>query len=114
VLTAAGWSLPGEIGFYCAGHPTVHSLGLALGDRRSQYDFWGPNPVWHPDHFRGRTFLLVSPGPVNPLGAFGSVEAVRVVTHLEGGQPVARWTLLVCRDFRGFGDPGKGRPGHHY
>ena len=99
--------LPGQIGFYCQGHPTVHSLGLALGDRRSQYDFWGPNPIWNPEHFRGQTFLLVAPNDIRPENAFDSVAVVRVVTHTEGGQPVACWTILVCKGYKGFGDiPG--------
>ncbi len=104
VLVATGWNLPGQVGFYCAGHPTVHSLGLAFGDRRSQYDFWGPNPLWQPEQFHGRTFLLIAPGDVPPPGGFEQVEAARVVTHTEAGQPVARWTIRVCRGFQGFGE----------
>jgi len=103
VLTGTGWSLPGEIGFYCQGHPTVHSLGLALGDRRSQYDFWGPHPILNPEDFRGRTFLLVAPNDFRPQSAFESIAVAQVVTHMEGGQPVARWTILVCKGYKGFG-----------
>src|SRR5262249_48838465 len=104
VITATGWNLPGQVGFYCQGHPTVHSLGPALGDRRSQYDFWAPSPVWQPERFRGRTFLLVAPTELRPEAAFEKVETLRVVTHTEAGHPVARWTILVCRGFKGFGD----------
>ena len=97
--------MPGEIGFYCRGHPQVYSVGLALGDRHSQYDLWHPNPVLDHESFRGRTFIVV--GDVkNPLlaGAFEQIEPARVVTHLESGQPVAQWTVTVCRGFRGFHD----------
>src|SRR5262249_40485249 len=45
VLTATGWSLPGLVGFYCDDHPTCYSIAPAFGDRRSQYDFWRPNPI---------------------------------------------------------------------
>src|SRR5207247_9840466 len=59
IIAGAGWTLPGELGFYCAGHPTVYSVGLALGDRRSPYDFWRPNLVWDSNRFLGRTVILV-------------------------------------------------------
>ena len=103
VLAGASWTLPGLLGVYCDGHPTAYSFGPALGDRRSQYDFWRPNPVWDPGTFRGRTFVLV--GDVSPavFKAFAAVDVPRVVRYCEGGQPVAVWTVTVCRGFRGFG-----------
>jgi hypothetical protein len=102
VLAGTGWSLPGELAFYSAGHPTVYSLGPALGERRSQYDFWRPNPVADPSAFAGRTMILI--GDAGPVlrRAFQRVEPAVVVTHREGGRPVARWTVTVCRGFRGF------------
>ncbi|MCC6417106.1 MAG: glycosyltransferase family 39 protein [Gemmataceae bacterium] len=101
VLAASSWSLPGEVAFYCRGHPTVYSFGLPFGDRRSQYDFWRPNPVADPDVFLGRTFVVVSPGPLRLEEMFARVEPSRVVTHTEAGQPVARWHVTVCRGYRG-------------
>jgi 4-amino-4-deoxy-L-arabinose transferase-like glycosyltransferase len=103
VLAASGWALPGELGFYCAGHPEVYSLGLALGDRRSQYDFWRPNPIWDAAQFKGRTFVFVSPGPPCVEGAFERVEPARAVCYAEDGHPVACWRVTVCHGFRGFG-----------
>jgi hypothetical protein len=102
VLAATSWTVPGEIGFYCRGHPQVYSLGLALGDRHSQYDLWSPNPLNDPEYFRGRIFIVV--GDVNPFlrEAFDEIESSQRVTHRERGQPVAQWTMTVCRGFRGF------------
>ena len=45
VIACDAWSVPGEIAFYLADRPPVYSLGLALGDRHSQYDLWHPNPI---------------------------------------------------------------------
>jgi hypothetical protein len=102
LLAGSGWALPGELAFYCAGHPTVYSLGLALGDRRSQYDFWRPNPIWDPEEFHGRTFILVG-GPTPELkAAFERVDPERVVIHHEAGEPISAWSVTVCRGFRGF------------
>jgi hypothetical protein len=103
VLAAAGWTLPGELGFYCRNHPTVYSLGLALGDRHSQYDCWRPNPVMDDRDFLGSTMIVVGEPSPALLGAFDRVETVRTVNYEEQGQPIARWTILVCRRYRGFG-----------
>jgi hypothetical protein len=102
VLAATNWSLPGELGFYCAGHPEAHSIGLALHDRRSQYDFWRPNPIWDVEAFRGRTFIVVGPHPPEIAAGFEELGPPRVVTHYEHGQPIAAWGVRVCRGFRGF------------
>ena len=64
VIAGSDWTLPGELGFYCADHPAVYCLGPALGDRFSQYDFWRPSPVWDDDKFAGRTFILIGHAPV--------------------------------------------------
>jgi hypothetical protein len=102
ILAGLSWTVPGEIAFYCRGHPAVYSLGLALGDRHSQYDFWHPNPIDDPEVFSGRTFIVV--GDVHPFlsGAFDRIEPPRTVTHCEHGQPVAEWTVTVCRGYHGF------------
>jgi hypothetical protein len=102
LLAATSWTVPGEIGFYCRGHPQVYSLGLALGDRHSQYDLWTPNPLADPETFRGRTFIVI--GDPSPLlrEAFDEMETSRRVTRRESGQVVSQWTVTVCRGFRGF------------
>lgn len=105
LLAANSWSLPGEVGFYCQGHPTVYSLGLALGDRWSQYDFWRPNPVLDPDSFRGQTVVFV--GGICPAvqAAFDYVEPPVPVHYEENGQLIAVWDVIVCRGYRGFPPP---------
>jgi hypothetical protein len=105
VLAATGWTLPGELAFYCEDHPTVYSLGLALGDRHSQYDFWRPNPVLDPERFAGKTMIVVGDSHPALLRAFRKVEPARTVTYTENGQPIARWTVTVYRGFQGFPKP---------
>jgi 4-amino-4-deoxy-L-arabinose transferase-like glycosyltransferase len=100
VLAAGSWSLPGELAFYLPDQPTVYSLGPLLGDRRSQYDLWRPNPVADPESFAGRTFLVVNAG-ADIGGLFDAVEPPRLVLHHEAGYPVARWTITVARRYRG-------------
>jgi hypothetical protein len=110
VLAGSGWTLPGELAFYCRGHPPVYSLGTALGDRRSQYDLWRPNPVWDGEQFAGRTVVFV--GEITPAvrAAFRRVDGSQTVTCEVNRRPVARWTVTVCRGFRGFRDrPANGR-----
>lgn len=102
VLACGWWSLAGEIAFYGAGHPDVYSLGLALGDRHSQYDLWHPNPLADPWAFAGRTFVVVGASPDALRPAFDSVEPLQVVTYAEHGQPIAVWTVVVARGYRGF------------
>lgn len=101
-LASCGWTLPGELAFYCDGHPVVYSLGRAMGDRYSQYDFWHPNPLAEPEAFHGQTFIVV--GYDNPLlrEAFEEVEGPRLVCHYERGQRISFWALTVCHGFRGF------------
>lgn len=101
VLAGTGWSLPGEVGFYCQGHPAVYSLGPWLGDRRSQYDFWEPNPVSDEHSFRGQTFLVVGFGGADLTSLFDRVEPPHIVIHEEDGVPVAGWAILVGHGFRG-------------
>jgi hypothetical protein len=110
VLAGAGWALPGELGFYCTGHPTVYSVGPVQGDRHSQYDLWRPNPVADGREFRGRTFLIIGGAGPGVRAAFRRVGPDRTVVHYEVGQPVAGWTITVCHDFHGFPPPtGSGR-----
>jgi hypothetical protein len=106
VLAASSWTLPGEIGFYCDGHPQVYSLGLAVGDRWSQYDLWRPNPLWEPKEYKGCTFLFVGEPSASLANAFETLENPRVIEYQERGEPIARWTILVCRGYRGFSEIG--------
>jgi hypothetical protein len=104
ILAGTSWALPGEIGFYCQGHPAVYSIGLPLGERHSQYDLWHPNPIADPEAFKDRTFIVVG-GGLTPefVKAFDQVEAPRWVVHYQGGQPIAQWPVLVCRRYHGVG-----------
>lgn len=101
VLAATSWSLPGELGFYCEGHPRVYSIGPVFGDRRSQYDLWRPNPVADPEQFAGKTFLIVSLFDMPLHRNFATVEPRREVTHYAAGEPLARFVISVAHGFRG-------------
>jgi hypothetical protein len=111
VVAASGWALPGEVGFYCGGHPVVYSLGPVFGDRCSQYEFWRPNPIADPERFRGRTFVFVSPGPPGVEQGFERLDPPHVLDYAEGGHFIARWHVTVCRGFKGFVNlpPAEGR-----
>jgi 4-amino-4-deoxy-L-arabinose transferase-like glycosyltransferase len=102
VLVGAGWNLPGEISFYCQGHPESYSLGGGIGDRHNQYDLWRPNPVEEPGPFLGKTFIMVGARKGCIDDAFRHVDDTYEVFHYEDGQPIAAWTITVCRDYRGF------------
>jgi 4-amino-4-deoxy-L-arabinose transferase-like glycosyltransferase len=102
VLAASSWALPGELGFYCEGHPTVYSVGPAIGDRHSQYDLWHPNPIDDVEAFAGRTFIIVAGGEMPLANAFERVETSQVVVHSHDGQPLACWFVTVAHGFRGF------------
>ena len=103
VLAAYSWSVPGELGVYCAGHPQAYSVGLMQGDRHSQYDCW-TNPIDHPDEFDGRTFLIVGGIGLRVGEAFDRIEGPLLVTHRENGRAVARWEIFICHGFHGFGE----------
>ena len=103
------WTIPGELGFYCDGHPQVFTFGLGLADRFSQYDLWRPNPVLDAQAFRGRTFVYV--GEALPAESFDRMERVKRFTATADGVPVASWDIWICRGFRGFGPPAeRGHP----
>lgn len=102
VLAAGFWNVPGELGVYCAGRPTVYCLGLGLGQRWSQYELWRPNPVLDPESFRGRTFLHVGEPEPALLSAFAKVDPPLEVEHRMGPYIVARWKILICHGYRGF------------
>lgn len=103
IIAATFWNIPGVLAVYCDGHPTVYTLGPALYDRRSQLDFWRPNPVWDPDEFRGRTFVIIGDFTPQLLAAFDRIHPPREVRHVEGGAPVALWHIAVGSGYRGFG-----------
>jgi hypothetical protein len=101
VLAGCNWTMPGELGVYCHGHPQAYSLGLAMGDRHSQYDLW-ENPIDDPAAFCGRTFLVVGANDVERLRAgFESVEDAGQVVHFANGQPLGAWPLVICRKYKG-------------
>jgi hypothetical protein len=103
IVAATIWNIPGLLGVYCEGHPTVYSLGPALYDRASQLDFWRPNPVWDPEAFRGRTFVLVGDFTPPLLAAFDKVTPPQEVRYSEAGQPIALWYVGIGYGYRGFG-----------
>ncbi len=111
ILAATSWTLPGELGVYCAGHPQVFSIGLALGDRHSQYDLWA-NPLADAAAFRDRTFLVVGSFRDEEMKrAFDRVEEPLTVVYREKGEIVSWWTITVCRGFKGFAPPAGGWDG---
>jgi len=102
VVAGCAWWVPGELGFYCAGRPTVYSVGLVAGDRHSQYDLWRPHPVADPQAFHGKTFVLVGEFPAEMLEAFAVVRPPLGVVHRVAGRPVSAWTVRIAEGFRGF------------
>jgi 4-amino-4-deoxy-L-arabinose transferase-like glycosyltransferase len=102
IVAATSWTIPGELGFYCAGNPTVYSLGLVAGDRHSQYDLWRPNPIADPEEFLGRTMIVVGDLNEKMLMAFERIDPTQIFVYRERGQPIAEWRVTVCRGFRGF------------
>jgi hypothetical protein len=102
VLVGMVWTTPGELSFYCRGHPEAYSFGTALADRHSQYDLWRPNPVADAHAFRGRSFVYVGDEIPAAAEVFERVEPPVRVVHAEGGMPVAVWTVWVGHGFRGF------------
>lgn len=112
VLAGMVWTTPGELAFYCRGHPEAYSFGLALADRHSQYDLWRPNPVADAQVFRGRPFLYVGDEIPEAAEVFDRVEPPVRVVHAEEGVPVAVWTVWVGHGFRGFPRTRSGRPGY--
>ena len=101
LIAGSAWSTPGELGFYCQGHPQAFSLGPYFGDRHSQYDHWHPNPVADAQVFRGKTFVVVSDHEPTLKEAFVQVKSAKVVMYREDDVLVAAWTIWICRDFRG-------------
>jgi hypothetical protein len=109
-LAGMTWTIPGELAFYCRGHPAVYTFGPALADRHSQYDLWRPNPVADAQVFRGRTFVYVGDLTPELQQAFDRADPPVEVVASDGGTPVADWRVRVLRGFRGFpnGERGAG------
>ena len=105
IVAGANWSMIGEIGFYCQGHPDVVSLGPYFGDRRSQYDIWRPNPIADIQAFSGRTFLVVASHETTLRQAFADVKQAKEVIYRENNVAVASWRIWVCRDYKGINMP---------
>ncbi len=105
VLAATNWALPGEIGFYCQGHPIVYNIGRTQGDRFSQYDFWFPNPIANPEEFKGKTFIIVG-GVFDRLqSGFRRVDFAERVVHYEDGEPVSGWDIYIGHECLKLPDP---------
>jgi hypothetical protein len=109
-LAGGLWNLPGELGFYCQGHPQAYSIGLALGDRHSQYDLWH-NPLDDAGSFTGRTFIVVGGNGRVLAKAFDRVEVANRFQFRVGPYPVAEWFVHVCHGFKGF-PPPPSQPAH--
>lgn len=101
VVVGTGWTLPGQLGIYCQGRPQVYSVGSLQGERYSQYDLW-PNPVDHPERFRGRTFVIVGWASDSTLGGFDRVDPFQNVIVGVNGRPIADFGLWIGRGFKGF------------
>jgi hypothetical protein len=101
IVAGAAWTMPGHLGFYCAGHPQAYSVGLALGDRHSQYDLW-TNPLDEPQKFADRPFILITPPSPRLEAAFERLEIARTVIHREAGHQVSEWVILVGHGYKGF------------
>lgn len=110
VLAGCNWSMPGELGVYCVGHPQAYSIGLSVGDRHSQYDLWF-NPLDNGEAFTGRTFIVVNGDEKQLRRAFRTV-ATKEMKYEEKGQPISSWRLSVCRDYSGQFPPKQGA-GHY-
>jgi hypothetical protein len=101
IIAGSAWSTPGELGFYCQGHPKAFSLGPYFGDRHSQYDLWRPNPISDAQVFRGKTFVVVSDHEPTLRQAFDQVSQAKLVMYRENDVPIAVWNIWICRGFRG-------------
>ena len=101
LIAGQSWNLPGEIGFYCLGHPAVYSLGPFFGDRHSQYDLWRPNPIADVESFAGKTFLVISDHEPTLRSVFAEVTPAKDVIYREAGIVVALWKIWICREYRG-------------
>jgi hypothetical protein len=101
VLVGHSWTMPGELGVYCEGHPHAYTFGPLLGDRHSQYDLWR-GPLSQPEDFRGRTFLLVGDPFTKLPSGFERVEKPREIVYYEDGFPICCWYLTVCHGYKGF------------
>jgi 4-amino-4-deoxy-L-arabinose transferase-like glycosyltransferase len=103
IVCGTYWNQPGILRFYCQGHPETYTIGIPnRSDRHSQYDFWRPNPVADPQHFLGRTFIIV--GDISPhlLPAFDHVEPPQRFIYRENGVPLQAWTIWIAHGFRGW------------
>jgi 4-amino-4-deoxy-L-arabinose transferase-like glycosyltransferase len=107
VIAATSWFLPGEIAFYIPDHPTVYSIGVVNGDRRSQYDLWRPNPLADPEPFLGKSFIIVGAGDAFLKKAFDHVETTRVIQYREGEHLICEWLITIAHGYRGFGELAK-------
>jgi 4-amino-4-deoxy-L-arabinose transferase-like glycosyltransferase len=111
VIATTFWNIAGELAFYCDGHPNVYCLGPAVAQRMSQYDLWRPNPLWDPETFADRTFILVGDPAPELAAGFAQMDFTRKFWYREAGQPICYWHINVGRGYRGYGPPNRW-PGH--
>ncbi len=102
LIAGMTWTVPGELAFYCQGHPTVYCFGPIVGERFSQYDLWRPNPIRDAQVFAGRTFVYVGEAIPDAQQVFDRVDPPVEVIASDGGIPVAEWKVWVLHGFRGF------------
>jgi len=115
IVAGTHWTVPGVLGFYCADHPGVYSIGAAnRSDRKSQYDVWRPNPVADAQGFRGQSFVIVGDIGVDVANSFERIESPLRVVHTSNGIPVSGWAIWVGHGFRGFGRVLPPPTGSHY
>jgi hypothetical protein len=60
--------------------------------------------LWDVDEFKRRTIIFVGDPSPALAEAFDSLESPCVIEFQECGQPIARWTVVICRGYRGFRD----------
>lgn len=114
IIATTFWNLTAEIAVYCHDQPKVYCLGPALAQRMSQYDLWRPNPLWDPDGFADRTFILIGDLAPELAAGFDRIESTRRVWYCEAGHPINYWQISVARGYRGYGPPNRWPGGLKY
>ncbi|MGF1582509.1 MAG: glycosyltransferase family 39 protein [Gemmataceae bacterium] len=104
IVASGSWSVVAELSFYGQETKAIYYFGVPLGCRHTQYDLWEPNPVKHPDMYRGRTVIFVGMIPDKMLNAFDSIDNIRKMQHHVNGGLVAEWYISQCHGYQGFPD----------
>jgi 4-amino-4-deoxy-L-arabinose transferase-like glycosyltransferase len=105
------YQLASLVAFYTPENPPVYCVQVALGNRRSQYDLWRPNPIADPIEFKSRPVIYV--GSLEPeiagdrTGAGAALVGLKGAEHVEirvGGYLVRQWTVFRAEGFAGFSE----------